>query len=182
MEERNYIVYKHTSPSNKVYIGITKQKPYKRWKYGYGYDDSQPLIKKAIQKYGWNNIRHEILYNNLTKKEAEQKEIELIAFYKSNQKEYGYNIQSGGISGENTSEETKKKMSISKLGDKNPMYGKCNYIICLETKEIYHGSKDAQKKTGINERCIRKVCKKQYGRKTAGGYHWQYLEEYNGNN
>ena len=25
MEERNYIVYKHTSPSNKVYIGITKQ-------------------------------------------------------------------------------------------------------------------------------------------------------------
>lgn len=28
----------------------------------------------------------------------------------------------------------------------------------------------------------RKVCKKQYGRKTAGGYHWQYLEECNGNN
>ena len=28
MEERNYIVYKHTSPSNKVYIGITKQTLY----------------------------------------------------------------------------------------------------------------------------------------------------------
>lgn len=26
-----YSVYKHTSPSGKVYIGITKQKPVKRW-------------------------------------------------------------------------------------------------------------------------------------------------------
>ena len=29
-----FIVYKHTSPSNKVYIGITKQKTYKRWREG----------------------------------------------------------------------------------------------------------------------------------------------------
>lgn len=28
----NYIVYKHTIPSEKVYIGITSMKPEKRWK------------------------------------------------------------------------------------------------------------------------------------------------------
>lgn len=29
---------------------------------------------------------------------------------------------------------------------------------------------------------IREDCKKQYGRKTAGGYIWKYLEKCNGNN
>lgn len=34
----NYSVYRHTSPSNKVYIGITSMKPEQRWgKYGQGY-------------------------------------------------------------------------------------------------------------------------------------------------
>lgn len=30
-----WIVYKHTSPVGKVYIGITHQKPEKRWQKGY---------------------------------------------------------------------------------------------------------------------------------------------------
>lgn len=34
---RNWIVYKHTSPSGKVYIGITNQPANKRWKNGMGY-------------------------------------------------------------------------------------------------------------------------------------------------
>lgn len=33
----NYCVYKHTSPSGKVYIGITNQKPTRRWREGEGY-------------------------------------------------------------------------------------------------------------------------------------------------
>lgn len=34
----NYTVYRHTSPSGKVYIGITSMNPEKRWgKNGYGY-------------------------------------------------------------------------------------------------------------------------------------------------
>lgn len=44
----NYTVYRHTSPSGKVYIGITKQKPHKRWNSG------QPLFERAILKYGWD--------------------------------------------------------------------------------------------------------------------------------
>ena len=37
---RNWIVYKHTSPSGKVYIGITNQPANKRWKNGMGYISS----------------------------------------------------------------------------------------------------------------------------------------------
>lgn len=75
----------------------------------------------AIQKYNWNNIKHEILYTNLSKEEAEQKEIELIKKYKSNNNKYGYNIFDGG----NVIDiEGRIKMSNNKKGKNNPMYGK----------------------------------------------------------
>ena len=36
----NYIVYKHTTPNNKMYIGITMQNVNRRWRNGDGYKDS----------------------------------------------------------------------------------------------------------------------------------------------
>lgn len=110
MEEKCYTVYMHICPNNKKYIGITKQKPEKRWRNGHNYKNCV-LFDKAIKKYKWENIKHKILFSNLTKEEAENKEIELIAFYKSNQIKYGYNIEKGGhINCVN--EKTKKKISI----------------------------------------------------------------------
>lgn len=94
----SYFVYKHTTPSNKVYIGITMQTPEKRWKRGLGYQKQQSLFYNAIRKYGWDNIQHEILYKGLSKEEACRKEIELIAEYKSNDRRFGYNILEGGKS------------------------------------------------------------------------------------
>ena len=38
-----YTVYKHISPSGKVYIGITKRKPEYRWNKGKGYREDQLL-------------------------------------------------------------------------------------------------------------------------------------------
>ena len=114
-KENNYTVYMHTSPSEKRYIGITRRKPEKRWNNGNGYKRNI-YFYSAIEKYGWNNIKHEILFEDLTKEEAEQREIELIACYKSNQREFGCNIQNGGNCIGSHSEETKKKMSIAKKG------------------------------------------------------------------
>lgn len=119
----NYKVYKHVFPNNKVYIGITQQTLKRRWQNGRGYYKNT-FISKAINKYGWENIKHEVLFDNLSKEEAEQKEIELIAFYKSNQQEYGYNLDNGGSARGKHSEATIKKMRESKLGSKNAMYGK----------------------------------------------------------
>ena len=77
-----YTVYKHTSPSGKVYIGITSKNVKERWNYGQGYRNNEHFWR-AIQKYGWKSIEHTILYENLTKSQACEKEKELIAFYKS---------------------------------------------------------------------------------------------------
>lgn len=60
----NYIVYRHTSPNGKVYIGITSRKPEQRWKNVNGYKDS-PKFYNAIKKYGWDNFKHEILFDGL---------------------------------------------------------------------------------------------------------------------
>lgn len=100
-----YTVYKHTFPDGKVYIGITSMKPEKRWNKGKGYRRKknyryvQPLMARATLKYDWDDIKHEVLFEGLSKEEAEQKEKELIALYRSNEAEYGYNIESGGGTG-----------------------------------------------------------------------------------
>lgn len=119
----NYKVYIHIFPNNKVYIGITSQKPNERWKNGKGYYGST-RIHNAIQKYGWENIQHEILYENLTKEEAENKEKELIQQYKSYDEKYGYNLELGGNLRKEVSEETKEKWRKKLSGKNNPMYGK----------------------------------------------------------
>lgn len=112
-----YKVYKHTFPNSKVYIGITIQEPNKRWLNGKGYHHNNYMIN-AINKYGWDNIKHEVLFNDLTKEEAINKEIELIALYKSNEREFGYNIESGGNYAGSMAEETKNKISLSSKGRK----------------------------------------------------------------
>lgn len=90
-----YKIYQHTTPSGKVYIGQTKCKYINNWwgKNGAGYV-SCPAFYHAIQKYGWDNIKHEILFEGLTKEQADQIEIELIAKYKA--LGISYNIDNGG--------------------------------------------------------------------------------------
>lgn len=133
---RDFIVYKHTSPSGKVYIGITCQTPLERWRSGgLGYK-SCPHFWNAIQKYKWNNFKHEIIVDGLTEGEASQIEELLIALYDSTNPEKGYNTYGGGEIGalglkrseeqrkrmseaqKNRSEETRKKMSESQKGRK----------------------------------------------------------------
>lgn len=91
----NYSVYIHICPNSKKYIGITSKKPESRWRNGNGYKSNKHFYN-AIQKYGWDNIEHKIIYNNLEEQEAYKKEIELIKKYNSNNKEYGYNNSTGG--------------------------------------------------------------------------------------
>lgn len=122
-----FIVYKHTFPNGKVYIGITCKSFNVRWrKNGSGYIQ-QKLVWNAIQKYGWNNIKHEILFTNLTLNEASEKEKELIKEYKSNNYKYGYNQSVGGdcsALGNHLKEETKKRISEANKGEKCFWYGK----------------------------------------------------------
>ena len=114
-----YTVYKHTGPTGKVYIGITRMKPAKRYDGGRGYVHC-PHFSAAITKYGWSAFSHEILETGLTKEEAERREVELIAAYRSADRRYGYNTDKGGSAPGRMSEETKQKMRAHMMGDKNP--------------------------------------------------------------
>lgn len=95
MENKKWKVYMHKTPSEKVYIGITSEENInRRWKNGYGYKGQ--LFYLAIEKYGWNNIRHIIIAENLTREKALLMEQKLIEKYKSNDPKYGYNQTKGG--------------------------------------------------------------------------------------
>ena len=125
VNDAKYSVYMLVFPDNKKYIGMTSQKTSRRWKSGAGYK-SQKRILDAINECGWENIRHTELYLGLSKEEAEQKEIELISKHKTNNPEFGYNIQTGGKHGKGytLSKETREKMSRSRMGEKNWNFGK----------------------------------------------------------
>lgn len=82
--EKRYSLYRHTSPSGKVYIGITSQPVQNRWNHGRGYMNAEKTpFKSAIIKYGWDSIKHEVLFTNLSEEKAKHLEIELIRHYKS---------------------------------------------------------------------------------------------------
>lgn len=204
-----YSVYKHTNKINsKVYIGITGRTPEKRWANGSGYKpkgkNQSAYFYNAILKYGWDSFTHEILYTELTKQQAEQIEIFLIGQYKSNQREFGYNIDNGGNCRGKMSEETKKKISKSwsenrETRSKKISDGKKGYKFTEEHKK--HLS-DAKKGRKANNRkpvdqyslnmefikhwdsledvqCVLGICKANICRaiknnKTAGGYRWKY--------
>lgn len=93
---RKYLVYIHEFPNGKRYIGITCRSIQERFgKDGYGYH-SQPLIYNAIKKYGWNDIKHIIVKDQLSKEEACALEKELIKKYDTMNHDKGYNITAGG--------------------------------------------------------------------------------------
>ena len=66
-----------------------------RWDNGRSYKTC-PLVNRAINKYGWDNIKHEILCYADSKEEAEEKERFYISSFNSNNTQYGYNILPGG--------------------------------------------------------------------------------------
>lgn len=82
-EMSSWVLYKHTTPSGKVYIGITSQKPEHRWNNGKGYMNSEKSpFKSAIIKYGWDNIKHEILLTDLSEDDAKEFEKMCIKHFK----------------------------------------------------------------------------------------------------
>ena len=94
--ESNFCVYIHTFPNGKKYVGVTKKDPLVRWgKSGEGYKNQ--VVYEAIQFYGWENIKHEVVMYNLTKDEASKVEKALIKELDTTSTCKGYNVSSGGI-------------------------------------------------------------------------------------
>ena len=116
-----YAVYCHYFPNGKVYVGLTchgDNIEEKRYGHNGSKYNKQPLVYRAIQKYGWDNIEHEIIANYINRESAINIEKDLITLYHSNEREHGYNLSPGGEEGSYHSEESRKKMSEQRKGKK----------------------------------------------------------------
>lgn len=168
-----YTVYKHTSPSGKVYIGITSRPVQKRWQNGTGYKQHR-YFNAAIQKYGWQNFTHEILFSNLSKSDACEKEKELIMLYNSTDRRFGYNQSTGGESGACgvcPSQETREKIRRAKLGKKQSpeaiektRQANIGKRLSQETKDKISKSKKGKKYGKMPQERIEKLKKSLIGR------------------
>ena len=122
-----YQIYIHILPNGKKYIGQTCQALERRWRNGHGYVKNT-YFYRAINKYGWENIRHEVICTCESLAEANEKERELIAQYRTNDPHYGYNISGGADGKEKVAESTRQLMSQLRkgkfVGADNPNYGR----------------------------------------------------------
>jgi group I intron endonuclease len=112
-----YIVYKHTAPNGKCYIGLTCQTIERRARGGRGYKECTAFYN-AILKYGWDNLRHEVLESGLTYDEACVRECFYINKFHSLTTEWGYNLVTGGRVSRSMPEESKRKISQTLTGRK----------------------------------------------------------------
>jgi group I intron endonuclease len=118
------IVYCLTFPNNKKYIGKTEKSLDVRLRsHRHGAKYIYNRLYNAIRKYGWENIKIEILCECETTAQLNESEKSLIRQNKSDEIEFGYNQRSGGDGGFH-SKETKEKISQKNKGDKNGMFGK----------------------------------------------------------
>ena len=89
-KEHAYCVYKLQSPEGKIYIGHCERPAEKRWANGTNYRKNKALNEDII-RFGWENFTREIIYDEISRGEAEIFEVQLIDEYDSTNPEKGYN-------------------------------------------------------------------------------------------
>ena len=103
-------------------------------------------------------------------------------------------LNNHGMKGKHHTEDTKRKMSEARKGEKAYWYGKqmsqetknkisrshkgqnnkrCRPVRCVETGIIYYSAKNAGEETHNRPNAITACCKGK--RKTCGGLHWEYV-------
>lgn len=169
MNNKKYIIYIHKSPSGKCYIGQTCQILKQRWGInGIGYfkkkkDNTycQPVFAKAIQKYGWEYFEHKVLFEGLTKLEADMIEKDLIFYYKKNDKSYNITDGGEGFVGVKRSPEIIKKIADKQRGKSrpgHPVSEETRRKIAEKLKGNINGK--GRKLTQKEKEVIRNSCKK----------------------
>lgn len=128
-----YSVYMHLTPNGKRYIGITSCSIKERWKNnGLGYKGQ--VFYRAIQKYGWDNIQHIVLAENLSEDCAKSMEINLIAQYDTTNPKCGYNQSFGGDIKTHTSQ---TKQRIGKSNSKKTRSVETRKQISVSVKNLW---------------------------------------------
>ena len=66
--EKNYVVYQHVTPDGLYYFGQTNNIK-RRWSNN-GAEYKTTALQPYIEKYGWENIQHIVLFRDQTKEDA----------------------------------------------------------------------------------------------------------------
>lgn len=144
----SYKVYKITSPTGRVYIGVTTNLE-ARFQKGRGYK-TNPMFDDII-KYGWDNFVKEVIFETNDKLEAQRVEHQEIKRYPD-----GYNIY-------RTDVKFKEQLGYDRF---------CKPVKCVETGCIYKSIKEAARQTGLSKNKISYCCRGI--RNTTGGYHFEF--------
>lgn len=105
--------------NGKVYIGQTKHKIHTRWLQHANNSATDSAVTAAIRKYGRENFTIEELASADTQDQLDILECTYIELNKS-MAPNGYNLKGGGLEGSRYSEQSRLKMSESKLGKPIP--------------------------------------------------------------
>lgn len=115
------VIYKYTSPSNKIYIGQTvdEQRRISQHKWQ-AKNNPKDYFHRALAKYGFNNFKYEVLfYTKSNCKENLKVVLDAMEKYyirKYQSKVKGYNLTDGGEGILNASTETRDKIRKANLG------------------------------------------------------------------
>lgn len=173
LKKENYFngawcVYIHIFPKSitghdydKYYVGITSQGVSRRWRPdGSGYNN-QKYMRNAIKKYGWDNIQHEVIADNLTFEEANGLEQTLIKQLDCFGK-YGYNRSDGndeiGVKVDLSGGKFGRLTVLKRDSDKEGHYWICQCgcgNICSVSKDVLM----------YNENCACEKCTKEHRNK-----------------
>lgn len=201
-KQDGYCLYAHINPTNDmVYIGLSKDVD-KRWAHREeGYKHCLKIYN-AFKKYGWNHFMHIVMFDGLTREEANRKEQMWIRFYKKGGK--SYNIADGGegVVGKpltehqkqmlkegrerhkaNLTSEEKKEINKKNKELRRKLQGKTVYAFDADTKELvaeYDSVSRAAEILNTTPCCIRRAAS---GRVPwASGYLWSFNPTIDPNN
>ena len=159
--ENNYSVYQHVTPDNMYYFGQTNNIK-RRWRNN-GVEYKGTALYPYIEKYGWENIKHIVLFRDQTRENA----LWIENFLIETAREDGVCInkkRSGNIS----KEEGYNKNQMKYLREQNHE----NEV--RKQKQYYEQNKDKIKEQSKQYR--------EKNREKYNEYHRQYQREYNEKN
>ena len=175
------------SPSGKCYIGITHLEPEVRWgKEGSRYYKGT-IFYRAIQKYGWKNFKHEILFHNCSEFLAKVLEVAFIKYYKDRGLSYNTTVGGEGHNlGLDSSSPEYRTQKSKEFRNKHPEYDKEQYELHKEaklesSKNYYWKNREKileQKRTNPITKEKARIRAAEW-RKKHPNYMKKYMKEYN---
>ena len=177
-ETRIYFIYKYTFPNGKVYIGQTYEGSRR---FGRIASYKNMLVRRAMDKYP--NFKKEKI-EFCTIDTVDEREQYYIALYNSMNKQFGYNLVSGGSLNKVLSEDVRRRISEKHKGkiiSQETIDKLSKPVIQIDPESLnainrFASIKEASEQLGIDFSTISSVCRRKSS--TAGGFYWCFEDEY----